>query len=260
MAKERLLLVGLPKEQAGLFSDWLKREDYQVRVANNPGEAYLLLPEEQFSLIIIDIDSPQDTEISWQLCRTLKTDKRFSDLPICSLTYKKNVTKIVTAIEAGVDRFILKPFEVKSFLERLKMVLQEIEFKKKGKKSLDLTYIYYLINIIGELDRQDFFLLSPVIINKLILGKINTILGEPIIVQIIKRVNELIGEDYAFMKEVRLSEGRIRMDGVDKASKDAKVEKIILAFRDYIYAFLHLVKTLTSDILVERNGILPRRK
>ena len=74
---------------------------------------------------------------------------------------------------------------------------------------LDLNYINYLIALAGESEREDFFVLAPVIFNKLILEKINTILGEPILEQIIKRINELIGEDYEFMKSVEFSGNRL---------------------------------------------------
>jgi len=86
------------------------------------------------------------------------------------------------------------------------------------------------------------------------LEKINTILGRPVIDQIIKRCNQVIGEDYAFMREVKFSNDQITMVSVEKASKEVTVKKLATAFRDYIYAFLQLVQALTSDILMERGG------
>lgn len=82
--------------------------------------------------------------------------------------------------------------------------------------------------------------------------KIGTILGELIIAQIIKCCNELIGENYAFMKEFKFSGAQLLMNDVDKVSKNIPVAKLTAAFRDYVYAFLQLVRTLTSDILMER--------
>ena len=52
------------------------------------------------------------------------------------------------------------------------------------------------------------------------------------------------------MTKVKLSANRILMDDVDKVSKDTPVGKLTIAFRDYVYAFLHLVQVLTSDILM----------
>ncbi|MBU1147144.1 MAG: hypothetical protein KKD11_02230, partial [Candidatus Omnitrophica bacterium] len=66
---------------------------------------------------------------------------------------------------------------------------------------------------------------------------------------------ELIGEDYAFMREVKFSNTQILMTGVDRVSKNIPVAKLSMAFRDYIYAFLQLVQSLTSDILMERGGV-----
>jgi len=250
--KKRILLFEPDKEVENQFVQWLKEEDYGAKSVDNPDQILTLFSTEKFDILIMDIDSPETTEALLRLCRTLKKDRRFLNLPTAVLTYKKDINKIASALQAGADSFLLKPFETGEFSERMKTIFKEIEFKERGKKVLDLNYINYLIALTGKTKRESFFMLAPVIFNKLILEKINTILGEPIITQIIKRANELIGEDYEFMRAVRFSEGQILMDDVDKASQEAPVKKLTTAFRDYVYAFLHLIQTLTSDILMER--------
>ena len=64
--------------------------------------------------------------------------------------------------------------------------------------------------------------------------------------------NEVIGADYPFMKEVKYERHQIFTDGVESASQGIPVGRLILTFRDYTYAFLHIVQALTSDILMER--------
>lgn len=254
MNRENILLFEPDKKVEKLFTGWLKEKDYGVRPANNIEQIPALLSGEKFDILIIDIDSSEITKSLLKLLPTLKEDTRFSDLPVAVLTDRKDVKKIVSAIESGADFFLLKPFEADSFLKRLEIIFKEIELKSKGKRVLDLNYINYLIVLSSEMERENLFILSTIIFNKLIIEKINTILGESIIAQIIKRVNEIIGEDYAFMREVKFSGAQILMESVDKASKDIPVVKLTIAFRDYIYAFLQLVQTLTSDILMERWG------
>ena len=249
---KKILFLGQDKEQNEVFSGWLKGEDYEVESTDNLKQVLPFLSGEKFDILIMDIDFPEAIESLLNLCRILKKDPYFSELPITVLTYRKNFKLIADSIEAGVDNFILKPFETDSFLSRIDTIFRQIELKSKGKKVLDIDYINYLIKLTSETTREDFFILSPVIFNKLIIDKVKDILGEPIIVIITKRLGDLIGKDYGFVKNVRFSNGKIFFDKVDKVSKDVPVEKLIIVFRDYIFGFLQLIETLTSDILMER--------
>ena len=252
MDRKNILLFEPDKKVEKLFINWLKEEKYSAKPVENPEQILARLSGEKFDILIMDIDFPKITESLLNLCRILKKDPYFSELPITVLTYKKNIKLIADSIEAGVDNFILKPFETDSFLSRIDTIFRQIELKSKGKKVLDLNYINYLIKLTSETTREDFFILSSVIFNKLIIDKVKGILGEPIIVIITKRLGDLVGEDYGFVKKVRFSNGKIFMDKVDKVSKDVPVEKLIIAFRDYIYGFLQIIQTLTSEILMER--------
>ena len=252
---KNILLIEPDKEQSELFAKWLKEVGYGVSLAHDPEEAYSLLSEEKCEITIIDIDSPKKTGALLELSRRLKKEPRFSDLPVIVLTYKKDGGKIANALEAGVDNFVLKPFETESFVARMTTIFKEIELKKRGKKVLDLSYINYLIKILSDVNREDFFLVAPIIFNRLIVHKIQGVIGEPIIRLILKQLEESVGRDYGFMKEARVQNGRLIMKGVDDASKDVPVKTLAIAFRDYIFAFLHLLGTLTSNILMERGAL-----
>lgn len=249
---KKILLFEPDKEQSEVFSLWLKEEGYEVESTDNLKQVLPLLSGEKYDILIMDIDFSEVTESLLNLCRILKKDQYFLEFPITVITYKKHTEIIANSIEAGVDNFILKPFETDSFLSRLDTIFKQIEFSSKGKKVLDLHYINYLIKLTSETTREDFFILSSVIFNKLIIDKIKDVIGEPVIVIIMKRLGELIGGDYEFVKEVRFSDGKMFIDKVDKVSKDVPIEKLIIAFRDYIYGFLQLIQTLTSDILMDR--------
>lgn len=252
----KILLLEPDKEQAELFTGWLRQEGYGISLTDNFQDIQGFLADDKFDILLMDMDFPVKTQdfATLQLIQSLKKDVHSSGIPIIALTYKKDIKKIVSAIRAGVDSFVLKPFETDVFLKRIDTIFKQIELKKQGRKVLDLDYINYLIALASDVEREDLFLLTPVIFNTLILEKINTILGPQVIMQIIKRTNEMIGVDYEFMKSVEFLGGRISFDGVEKVSKEAPVKKITTAFRDYVYAFLHLVRMLTSDILMERGA------
>lgn len=209
---KKILFLGPDKEQSEVFSGWLKGKDYEVESTDNSKQVLPFLSGEKFDILIVDIDFPEAIESLLNLCRILKKDPYFSEFPITVLTYKKNIKLIADSIEAGVDNFILKPFETDSFLSRLDIIFKQIELKSKGKKVLDLTYINYLIDLTSEANRKDFFILSSAILNKLIIDQVKGVIGEPVIVIIIKRLGELIGRDYEFVKEVKFSDGKMLMD------------------------------------------------
>ncbi|MBU1851660.1 MAG: hypothetical protein KJ995_04575 [Candidatus Omnitrophica bacterium] len=249
---EKVILVEPDKEQGEVFVNWLKEENYEVKPVDDAREVLPLLLNEKFGSVIIDTDA---IDPAVKLHRAINENAYFSGISLFVLIYRTRVKEIVGLIDAGVESLLFKPFDVNNFADRLKTVTKEVEFAKRGKKLLDQNYINSLIKVAGETGREDFFPLVHAIFNKSIVEKTSTILGRVIITQIVKRANEIIGEDYAFMKEIKYSENRISMDDMEKTSKEVAVEKLTMAFRDYIYAFLHMVRMLTSDILVEREGV-----
>lgn len=254
MAMKKILLVEPEKEQSELFSSWLKEEGYKTKLIDNFQEVHSSISKEKFDILLMDIDYPEIRESSLELCQKLKKNARFSDLPVTILTYKKDVKRIASAIEAGVDNLVLKPFETDSFLKRIKTIFKEIELKKQGKKVLDLNYINFLIKLLDEGSREDFFLLSPVIFNRLVMDKIGNILGESVIMVMMRRIQELTEDNYAFMRQARLQNKELLMDDVYRVSKKVSVKILAAGFQNFIYTFLSLVRVLTSDILMEEES------
>lgn len=252
MDKIKVLLLDPDKEQAEALLNWLKEEGYETKLVADTQEALNVLAAGKFDCIIVDTDSTDETI---ELYGAVKKDLRFSNISFFTTSYKTRIKEVTRLIAAGVEGLLFKPFDVEDFSKRLKALTKEADFAKRGKKLLDQNYLNDLIELAGTANREDFFPFSAAIFNKLILGKIKSILGGPVITQIIKRCDELIGDDYAFMKEVKFSNEQLLLDGVDKASKDIPVKKLTMAFRDYVYAFLQLVRALTSDILMERGGV-----
>ena len=141
--------------------------------------------------------------------------------------------------------------ELKTFVNKL---IEDVIVKKQGKKVLDLNYINFLIKLLDESSREDFFLLSPVIFNRLVADKIGDILGEPVIVVMMRRIQELTQDNYAFMRQARLQNKKLLMDDVYRASKKVSVKILAAGFQNFIYTFLGLVRVLTSDILMEEES------
>jgi len=73
------------------------------------------------SLVISDIVMPEMD--GYELCMHIRTDPRLEDLPVILLTALADPQDIVKGLQCGADNFLLKPWDEKSLLERIRHVL-----------------------------------------------------------------------------------------------------------------------------------------
>lgn len=263
MVIKKIAIIERNKQQGRLLVDYLKARGLEVRLLDKISslqEAQGFLGTERFDLLLLDI-APQeglstgeiqkiDAEFCLSLTRALKNNPQFQDLVIILLTSEIAIPKIAQAIEAGVDNIIIQEPQAGSISESIGVFFNKITFREKN--VLDLNLINFLLQISSQAIREDFFVLAPTIFNRLFLDKFRPIIGATVVDSIMQRLEDLVSPQYSFMAKIKFQEGRISMEEVEKASKEVSVQHLSFAFRDYIYAFIHLVRTLTSDILIER--------
>ncbi len=74
-------------------------------------------------LIMLDVNLPDGNGID--LCRTLKADPKVRHIPVLLLTGEaRGVENRVDGFDAGAEDYVIKPFNVKELLSRLKGILQ----------------------------------------------------------------------------------------------------------------------------------------
>ena len=83
---------------------------YCVREAQDGLGALDHIYDHRPDLVVSDIMMPEMDGI--QLCRTLKEDERFSDIPVILLTAKAGEADEVEGLGVGADAYIEKPFEI----------------------------------------------------------------------------------------------------------------------------------------------------
>lgn len=251
MQVKKILLFEADYEENELFTSWLQEEAYKVTSIRTLQEINLINPRELFDIFLMDIGGADITKAFLaNFIRIVKKNIQFEDLPIILLAYKREGKKIAGAIEAGANSFLFKPFETDYLLRRMDEIFKEIEIKKKGKKIIDLNYITFLIDLTSEGSRKDFYLLAAVIFNIFILNKVKTIIGEGVIVIMMNRINQLIGNRYAFIKEIKFSDGRIHLDGFYNSMREIPIKSLAEGFKEFVYVFLRILRKLTSNILI----------
>lgn len=83
-------------------------ENYSVLTAGNGVEALELLEKSYVNVIISDIMMPKMDGI--ELCRQVKTDLRYSHIPLILLSAKTNLHSKISGMDAGADAYVEKPF------------------------------------------------------------------------------------------------------------------------------------------------------
>jgi len=134
MNKEKILVVDDDTSICELLRVYLEKEDYQVVIANDGMSAVSTFREENPSLVLLDIMLPKLD--GWQVCREIR---KFSETPIIMLTAKGEVFDRVLGLELGADDYVVKPFETKEIVARIKAVLR----RSSSSASDELKEVHY---------------------------------------------------------------------------------------------------------------------
>ena len=119
MASERILVVDDDSNICELLRLYLEKDGYEVAIANNGGEAVKMFQELSPDLMLLDIMLP--VLDGWQVCREVR---KISDKPIIMLTAKGETFDKVLGFELGADDYVVKPFDAKEVMARIKAVLR----------------------------------------------------------------------------------------------------------------------------------------
>ena len=119
MAAEKILVVDDDLNICELLRLYLEKEGYTVVIANDGQAALEIFREESPALVLLDIMLPKLD--GWQVCREIR---KFSDARIIMLTAKGEVFDRVLGLELGADDYVVKPFDAKEVIARIKAVLR----------------------------------------------------------------------------------------------------------------------------------------
>jgi len=115
-----ILLVDDEQELTNPLSRVLTQEGYQVDVANNGVVGEELAAKKNYNLLILDWLMPEKSGL--ELCRSLRS--RGDQTPVLFLTAKDTVDDRVAGLDVGADDYIIKPFELREFLARVRALIR----------------------------------------------------------------------------------------------------------------------------------------
>ena len=132
----------------------LEKEGYRVCVAKDGEEALKQVEDDQPDLLVLDLMLPGMDGL--EVCRRLRSNPKFQQIPIIMLTAKGEEIDTVLGLELGADDYMTKPFSPRELLARIKARLRrpnsqeeaETQIIIRGELRVDVTG--FRVHVRGE--------------------------------------------------------------------------------------------------------------
>ena len=118
----RLLVVDDDADIRSLLAEQLGRAGYLISTAGDGRQMRQILEREHIDLIVLDLNLPREDGLT--VCRDLRAR---SSVPVVMLTARSEAIDRVLGLEMGADDYLVKPFEPRELLARIRNVLRRTE-------------------------------------------------------------------------------------------------------------------------------------
>ena len=125
----KILLVDDETELTDPLSKVLSHEGYQVDVADNGRDGSELAQNNNYDLLILDWMLPEKSGL--EICQEVRS--RSLTTPVLFLTAKDTIDDRVLGLDAGADDYIVKPFELRELLARVRALLRRVPHPEQHK-------------------------------------------------------------------------------------------------------------------------------
>lgn len=137
--KQKILIVDDDNNIAELISLYLTKECYDTKIVNDGEQALIAFEHYKPNMLLLDLMLPGID--GYQVCREIRAK---SDVPIIMLSAKGEVFDKILGLELGADDYILKPFDSKELVARVKAVLRRFQpAKPEAYASVDIKCVEY---------------------------------------------------------------------------------------------------------------------
>lgn len=125
VAKQKILIVDDDNNIAELISLYLTKECFETKIVNDGEQALREFNLFHPDLILLDLMLPGID--GYQVCREIR---HISDIPIIMLSAKGETFDKVLGLELGADDYMIKPFDSKELVARVRAVLRRFQVKQ----------------------------------------------------------------------------------------------------------------------------------
>ena len=151
MDREKILIVDDDRNICELLRLYLEKEGYETYLAHDGESAVAVHDTMDVDLVLLDVMMPRVD--GWEACRRIRAKK---ETPIIMLTAKGETFDKVLGLELGADDYIVKPFEAKEVVARIKAVLRRTStstaesIKEVNFDKLSINLTNYELKVNGE--------------------------------------------------------------------------------------------------------------
>lgn len=170
MEEIKILVVEDEPKVAGLVKKGLEEHGFEVDIAYDGLMGLKMFQQTIYQLLIIDINLPVMN--GFDLCKEIRTEN--SRVPILMLTALSGTDNKVMGFESGADDYLVKPFEFRELVARIKALLRRTEREVFTSRILEIAdlqmdtdaKIVKRGNDIIELTAKEFALLEYFLVNQ----------------------------------------------------------------------------------------------
>ncbi len=145
---QKILVVDDDLNISDLLRLYLEKNGYEVIIANDGRKALECFAEHSPNLVLLDVMLPKLD--GWQVCREIR---QVSDTPIIMLTAKGEPFDKVFGFDLGADDYVVKPFDTKEIVARVKAVL-----RRKYPQNVETEKIVKYDNLIINLTNYELWI------------------------------------------------------------------------------------------------------
>lgn len=142
MSMEKILVADDDRNIAELLRLYLEKDGYSVTLACDGMDAMEKFNADTPDIVLLDIMMPRLD--GWQVCREIRQK---SNCPIIMLTAKGETFDKVLGLELGADDYVVKPFDTKEVIARIKAVLRRSSKTASEPNVKEVSYDKLTVNM-----------------------------------------------------------------------------------------------------------------
>ncbi len=148
MQNRKILIIDDDEDLSMIITDMLESKDFEVSYAASSEEAFDILPEQSFDIILLDINLPDAS--GFEICRQLR---EVSNVPVIFASARTSETDRITGFDIGGDDYLPKPYSMKELLSRINALIRRTYGSSTSEKTV--TFGSVCVNITSRTVTRD---------------------------------------------------------------------------------------------------------
>lgn len=116
----KILIVDDDRNICRMVSMYLQSDGYASVSCHDGSEALDLVRKSRFDLILLDLMIPSIN--GWEVCKLIKSE---FEIPVIMVTARDMIDDKISGFDAGADDYLVKPFEPKELMARIRLRLKD---------------------------------------------------------------------------------------------------------------------------------------